>query len=90
MKKTKNALVILAGGTGKRFNKKLPKQFNEINGTNLIDFFLNRIDTTNFDIILVVIKKSYLKIILQAPFYYHHHERLYLFLQFLSSYLLQL
>ena len=61
MKKTKNALVILAGGTGKRFNKKLPKQFNEINGTNLIDFFLNRVDTNNFDIILVVIKKSYLR-----------------------------
>jgi len=59
MKKTKNALVILAGGNGERFNKKLPKQFNEINGTNLIDFFLNRIDTTNFDIILIVIKKSY-------------------------------
>ena len=39
MKKTKNALVILAGGTGKRFKKKLPKQFFEINGTNLIDFF---------------------------------------------------
>ena len=61
MKKTKNALVILAGGTGERFKKKLPKQFNEINGTNLIDFFLNHIDTTNFDIILVVIKKSYLR-----------------------------
>jgi len=59
MKKTKNALVILAGGNGERFNKKLPKQFNEINGTNLIDFFLNRIDTNNFDIILIVIKKSY-------------------------------
>ena len=61
MKKTKNALVILAGGTGERFKKKLPKQFNEINGTNLIDFFLNRIDTTNFDIILVVIRKSYIR-----------------------------
>ncbi|MFL2543109.1 MAG: 2-C-methyl-D-erythritol 2,4-cyclodiphosphate synthase [Alphaproteobacteria bacterium] len=61
MKKTKNALVILAGGTGERFTKKLPKQFNEINGTNLIDFFLNRIDTSNFDIILIVIKKSYLR-----------------------------
>ncbi len=59
MKKTKNALVILAGGTSKRFNKKLPKQFHDINGTNLIDFFLNRIDTANFDIILIVIKKSY-------------------------------
>ena len=39
MKKSKNALVILAGGNGKRFNKKLPKQFNEINRESLIDFF---------------------------------------------------
>ncbi|MBD1147694.1 2-C-methyl-D-erythritol 2,4-cyclodiphosphate synthase [Pelagibacterales bacterium SAG-MED31] len=61
MKKNKNALVILAGGSSKRFKKKLPKQFNEINGTNLIDFFLDRIDTNNFDIIVIVIKKSYYK-----------------------------
>ena len=59
MKKSKNALVILAGGYGKRFKKKLPKQFNEINGENLIDFFLNRIDTNIFDIILIVTKKSF-------------------------------
>ena len=32
MKKIKNALVILAGGKGSRFGKKLPKQFIEING----------------------------------------------------------
>ena len=43
MKRTENALVILAGGIGERVSKKLPKQFNEINGKNLIDFFLNRI-----------------------------------------------
>ena len=61
MKKSKNALVILAGGQGKRFNKKLPKQFNEINGENLIDFFLNRIDTNIFDIIAIVTKKSFQK-----------------------------
>ena len=61
MKKSKNALVILAGGYGKRFKKKLPKQFNEINGENLIDFFLNRIDTNIFDIILIVTKKSFQK-----------------------------
>ncbi len=61
MKNVKNALVILAGGTGKRFNNKLPKQFNVINGTNLIDFFLNRIETNIFDIILIVSKKSYKK-----------------------------
>ncbi len=58
MKKIKNALVILAGGRGKRFNNKLPKQFNEINGENLIDFFLNRIETNFFDIILIVIRRS--------------------------------
>ena len=61
MKKSKNALVILAGGYGKRFNKKVPKQFTKINGENLIDFFLNRIDTNVFDIILIVTKKSFQK-----------------------------
>ena len=61
MKKSKNALVILAGGYGKRFNNKLPKQFNKVNGENLIDFFLNRIDTNIFDIILIVTKKSFKK-----------------------------
>ncbi len=58
MKKIENALVILAGGISKRFGKKVPKQFTEINGQNLIHFFLNRIDTSNFDAILVVTKKS--------------------------------
>ena len=43
MKNSKNALVILAGGYGKRFKKKLPKQFNEINGENLIDFLSNTV-----------------------------------------------
>ena len=63
MKKIKNALVILAGGIGTRFGKKLPKQFIEINGENLIQFFLRRIDTTNFNIIVIVHKKSYSKYI---------------------------
>lgn len=63
MKNTKNALVILAGGTGSRFGKKLPKQFTQINGQNLIQFFLNRIDTKNFDIIVIVSKNSYQKYI---------------------------
>ena len=56
MKKIKNALVILAGGIGTRFGKKLPKQFIEINGENLIQFFLRRIDTTNFNIIVMNIQ----------------------------------
>ena len=40
MKNIENALVILAGGNGSRFGKKTPKQFNQINGENLIHFFL--------------------------------------------------
>jgi 2-C-methyl-D-erythritol 4-phosphate cytidylyltransferase / 2-C-methyl-D-erythritol 2,4-cyclodiphosphate synthase len=61
MKNTENALVILAGGNGSRFGKKLPKQFTQINGENLIHFFLKRIDVNNFDKIVIVCKISYLK-----------------------------
>ncbi len=63
MKKIENALVILAGGDGSRFGEKLPKQFTQINGENLIHFFLKRIDTCNFDKIVIVCKKSYFKYI---------------------------
>ena len=61
MKKIENALVILAGGIGSRFGKTLPKQFIQINGENLIHFFLKRIDISNFDIILIVHRSLYLK-----------------------------
>ena len=63
MKNTKNALVILAGGKGSRFRKKLPKQFTQINGENLIKFFLKRIDTNNFDKIVIVSKVVYFKLL---------------------------
>jgi 2-C-methyl-D-erythritol 4-phosphate cytidylyltransferase / 2-C-methyl-D-erythritol 2,4-cyclodiphosphate synthase len=61
MKNIENALVILAGGDGSRFGKKLPKQFTQINGENLIHFFLKRIDVNNFDKIVIVCKISYFK-----------------------------
>ena len=61
MKNIENALVILAGGNGSRFRKKIPKQFTQINGENLIHFFLKRIDTHNFDKIVIVCKISYFK-----------------------------
>ncbi len=61
MKNIKNALVILAGGSGTRFGKKIPKQFTQINGENLIDFFLKRIDVNNFDKIVIACKISYFK-----------------------------
>ena len=61
MKNIENALVILAGGNGSRFGKKIPKQFTQINGENLIHFFLKRIDINNFDKIVIVSKVSYFK-----------------------------
>ena len=61
MKKIKNALVILAGGMGTRFSNNIPKQFQEINGENLIEFFLKRIDNTNFNLIVIVHKTSHSK-----------------------------
>ena len=61
MKNIENALVILAGGDGSRFGKKLPKQFTQINGENLIHFFLKSIDLKNFDKIVIVCKISYFK-----------------------------
>lgn len=61
MKNIENALVILAGGNGSRFGKKLPKQFTQIKGENLIHFFLKRLDTNNFNKIVIVSKISYLK-----------------------------
>ena len=61
MKNIENALVILAGGNGSRFGKKLPKQFTQINGSNLIHFFLKSIDLQNFDKIVIVCKISYFK-----------------------------
>ena len=61
MKNIENALVILAGGNGSRFGKKIPKQFTQINGENLIHFFLRQIDTNNFDKIVIVCKISYIK-----------------------------
>ena len=39
----KNALVILAGGKGKRFGQKIPKQFLEIGNTNLLNYFISNL-----------------------------------------------
>ena len=58
----KNALVILAGGEGKRIkSSKIPKQFIQINSQNLIEYFLNNLDPKIFDIIKIVVKKNFRK-----------------------------
>ena len=35
----KNALILLAGGVGKRLGAKDPKQFLKIGNTNIIEYF---------------------------------------------------
>ena len=58
----KNALVILAGGKGRRFGQKIPKQFLKVGSTNFLDYFISNLDITCFDIINISIDKKYQKI----------------------------
>ena len=57
----KNALVILAGGKGKRFGQKIPKQFLKIGNTNFLNYFISSLDLSCFDIINISIDKKYQK-----------------------------
>jgi len=64
MKKMKNALVILAGGIGSRFNDKIPKQFKKYNNYNLIEYFLKNTNNNYFDVIVIACNKIYRKLYL--------------------------
>ena len=60
----KNALILLAGGTGERFNiskKNQPKQFYKFGNSNFIEYFLRNLDENIFDIIKIVTKKYHQK-----------------------------
>ena len=63
MKLMENALVILAGGKGERFGKKLPKQFYKIGNQTILDIFLSILDTKSFKYIVISAHKKYRKII---------------------------
>ena len=57
----KNALILLAGGTGKRFSvvkNTKPKQFLKFGNSNFIEYFLENLDEKIFDTIQIVVKKS--------------------------------
>ena len=54
----KNALILLAGGDGKRLGSNIPKQFLKIGNTNFIEYFLLNLDSKIFDIIVIVVKKK--------------------------------
>ena len=62
----KNALIILAGGSGKRLSylTNTPKQYIKIGSKNIIEYFLDNLDKNIFDIIVIVceskLRKKYL------------------------------
>ena len=56
----KNALVILAGGKGRRFGQKTPKQFYKIGNKTILDIFLSNLNTINFKVIIISIDKKYI------------------------------
>tara|TARA_Y100001970_G_C14082010_1_gene775248 strand:- start:38 stop:1180 length:1143 start_codon:yes stop_codon:yes gene_type:complete len=62
----KNALVILAGGKGKRFGQKTPKQFYKIGNKTIIDKFLSNLKTDIFSIIVIAMDKKYRELINQS------------------------
>ena len=54
----KNALILLAGGIGKRLGSKIPKQYLRIENTTFIEYFLNNLKKSIFDIIIIACKKK--------------------------------
>ena len=55
----KNALILLAGGFGKRLGNIHPKQFIKIGNSNIIEYFLSNLEKTLFDIIIISTKPNY-------------------------------
>jgi len=71
----KNALILLAGGTGKRLNSKIPKQFLKIGNSNIIEYFLSNLDPKIFDIIVIAIDEKYKKKYSNSlKFKFHNHN----------------
>ena len=63
----KNALILLAGGTGRRLDSAkntVPKQFIKIGNYNFIEYFLRNLDEKIFNRIHIVVNKSMQKKIL--------------------------
>ncbi len=65
----KNALVILAGGKGRRFGQKYPKQFYKINDKTIIDIFLSKLVPELFYLIVISIDQKYHHIIKNSSAY---------------------
>ena len=60
--KNSNIAIILSGGEGKRFDKKLPKQFFNINGLTILELTLKKFLISNFfSKIIIVCNKKYIE-----------------------------
>ncbi len=60
--KNSNIAIILSGGEGKRFDKKLPKQFFNINGLTILELTLEKFLISNFfSKIIIVCNKKYIE-----------------------------
>jgi 2-C-methyl-D-erythritol 4-phosphate cytidylyltransferase len=56
--------IILSGGTGGRFEAKLPKQYISLNGTLVIQYIIDAFKESKlFDKIIIVINKQYIKLL---------------------------
>ena len=58
----KNALVILAGGKGRRFGQKSPKQFYKIGNSTIMNTFLSKLDYDKFELVVLSIDHKYRKL----------------------------
>ena len=74
----KNALLILAGGKGKRFGEKTPKQFYKLNNESIIDIFLSNLDTRPFELIVISVDKKFRGIV-EKNFTYKSEKYKFLF-----------
>ncbi len=71
----KNALVILAGGKGRRFGQKIPKQFYKKDGKTIIDIFLSNLETNIFNYIVISIHAKYVGFIKSNINYIKNKEK---------------
>ena len=64
MQKNKVAVLLLAAGKGKRFDKTFPKQYHKINDTNLLDISINQfLHNKQIDKIFIIINAAHKKLI---------------------------
>ena len=59
-----NIGIILSGGSGDRFNSKIPKQYMSLNGPLIIQYVINAFQESKlFDKIIIVIDKKYINLL---------------------------